>query len=233
MKKQTRHWLERPLPILALMFANVLAKIDNYKEPYGLTTEWIARVKLICETFLEAYEKMVQNRATNKQLSDWFDELWTSKTKGEPVPAAPVFQAVDLPVGAFGGLKESFREEIQFFKALKPYKRADGEDLMIVSEEGDEVDFSALVADLDVSVDVDMNVVIDYKIGDTDGLEAQYREAGQTMWQLGDKSNMTPVKFKPVTSTPDQPVKLEVRGVHIVKNKRVGQWSPTHNLTYG
>ena len=76
-------------------------------------------------------------------------------------------------------------------------------------------------------------VAIGWKKAGFDMLEAQYRKAGTEMWQPADKSNVSPIIFTPTLTTPGVPEKFEFRGVYIVKNERVGQWSDIVTQTVG
>jgi hypothetical protein len=79
----------------------------------------------------------------------------------------------------------------------------------------------------------DGEVSVDYMKSDFDALELQWREAGQAMWRMAEKGSEKTIAFKPEVSTPGAPVKIELRAVYLVKNKRVGQWSPVYALTVG
>jgi len=231
MKKRKIDFLQRPFPILNMMFTNVLAKIDIYKAPYQLTDEWIARVKLICETFIEVYEKITQNRATDKQQSDWFKQIWTGEPQGSPATAPPVFQTITLPVGAFIGIREEFREMIKYFKANAAYTVADGENLMIEVPDGDELNLTDIYPELKNSINTQGMVETKYIRGDFSGLELQWRVMGEEIWQLADKSTETTLTFSPHNPNPGSVMRIELRAIYLLKNQRVGIWSPIYSLT--
>jgi len=234
MPKKTVDWLKgKNLPEQDTMFVNVDAKIDNYKDPYGLTKDWVDEVKLICRTFHAAFTGVMQSRANGKQRDTWFKELLEISQKKADAPPPPVFVQIVLPAGAKGGLYERFREMMDFFKSNDAYTKADGDDLMITAPEGVERDASEAFPELKCAEDANGNISASYTKGEFSGAEVQWREAGQTMWQPGDKSDQTKIVFKPEVSTPNQPVKLELRGIYILKNLRVGKWSPNYILTYG
>jgi hypothetical protein len=87
------------------------------------------------------------------------------------------------------------------------------------------------VPDLKASVDMDDKISVSYRKGDFDGLELQWRKVGQPLWQLADKSTEKTITFTPEGITP--PEKIELRGVFLLKNQRVGNWSPIYTLTVG
>lgn len=231
MKKKKKDWLNRPLPELNIMFTNVKKKIGEYQVSYELTQNWIDRVELICDTFTVGYTGIAQIRATAKDLSDWFTMLLNGEPKGAIATAPPAFQTITMPTGAFIGMIDEFREMMKFFKANAAYTEADGENLMIVSPDEQAPDIENAVPDLKPSVNMDDKVLVSYRKGDFGGLELQWRKVGQPMWQLADKSTETTITFTPEGLTP--PEKIELRGVFLLKNQRVGVWSPIYTLTVG
>jgi hypothetical protein len=239
MKKKTKDWLmSKTLAERNTMFENVETKVETYKAPFGLTGEWIASVVLLCQMFREAYAKVMQNRATEKQMNEWFDLMLNADARGgvpvgSPLPAAPVFQEFAMPAGSIAGLYDVFREKMEFFKSNEAYNESIGEDLMIVAPESEEESLTEAAPVFKYSADVNGNVLAKYTRGDFGGAEVQWREVGQLMWQAGDKSDQTEIVFKPNVSTPGAPVKLELRGVYLLKGQRVGQWSQIGTLTYG
>ena len=224
-----KDWLKRPLPELSVMFDNVLAKIDIYQTPYGLTKEWVNRVKLICASFAAGYTGITQNQAAAKDMNKWFETLLNGAPKGEAAPPAPTFQTITLPTEAFIGLLDEFREMMRFFKANAVYTVADGENLMIVAPADTNRNVSEAVPDLKASVNVNGAVAVSYLKLEFSGLELQWRKIGQSAWQLADKSTEKVITFTPEGITP--PEKIELRGVFLLKNQRVGNWSPTYTLT--
>ena len=61
----------------------------------------------------------------------------------------------------------------------------------------------------------------------------QYRKVGTELWQAVDKSTEKVIEFTPPVTTPGVPEKFEFRGIYILKNQRVGQWSPIYTETVG
>ena len=226
-----KDWLKKNLPELYVMFDNVAAKIDAYKVPYGLTDEWVERVKLICETFKQLYTGMTSAQATMKEAYKWQEIVLRGAPKGSPAPAAPVFQAITMPVGAFAGIMDEFREMMGFFKMNPAYTEADGENLMILAAPEAAGEQDDAQPSLKVSVDADGQVRVEYKRGGFGSLELQWRKTGDEDWQFADKSTERIITFTPDGITPPQTI--ELRAIFLEKNKRVGQWSPIYSLTLG
>lgn len=231
MAAKKKDWLARPLPDLNVMFTNVKGKISDYQVDYGLTQDWIDRVVLISNSFINGYTGIVQNRATAKDMSDWFEMLLKGQPVGEPITPPPVFQIITMPAGAFIGIIAEFREMMGYFKANAAYTEAAGENLMIVAPDEQAPDIEDAMPELKVSVTVNDDVSAAYRKKEFGGLELQWRKVGQTMWQLADKSSETTITFTPAGITP--PERIELRGVYLLKNERVGKWSPIYTLTVG
>ncbi|MEO7660395.1 MAG: hypothetical protein ABIV48_12350 [Pyrinomonadaceae bacterium] len=49
-----------------IMYQNVDAKIDSYTAKYSLTVPFLAQVHAACQTFIEGFDKLEQNKATGK-----------------------------------------------------------------------------------------------------------------------------------------------------------------------
>lgn len=222
-------WLKRPLAELYTMFNNVDMKIDNYKMAYDLSDAWIERIKTICKTFKSAYTGVMQSRAAVRDLNEWFDNVLYGEPQGESAPAPPAIPATTVPVDAFIGIMDEFREMMNFFKANAAYTVAAGDNLMIVAPAAEEVNPDDATPALEASVEGSGEVKVVYTRGEFSGLELQWRKAGETVWQAADKSTETVILFEPENVT--APANIEVRGIYLLKNRRVGNWSPVYSVT--
>lgn len=226
-------WYPSSRPLQRIMFGNVKAKYREYETPYGLTEANVERVELICDTFIEVFDKIEYNRATGRQATEWFKNILEGEPRGSLAPAPPTYVTITLPIGAFIGLEKEFRELMKFFKANSAYTQADGEDLMIVAPEKEEENLLEAMPELSLTVSSSNVVTVTWKKGSFDSLELQYRKADAPMWQFADKSTEREIDFTPPLTTPGIPEKFEFRGVFVQKNERVGQWSPTYTTTVG
>lgn len=104
---------------------------------------------------------------------------------------------------------------------------------MIEREAGEETRPEDAQPELKLSVSLANAVLVDWKKAGFDALELQYRKAGEAMWQAADKSTGKTIEFTPPATTPGVPEKFEFRGVYLLKNQRVGQWSTTYTITLG
>lgn len=217
-----------------LMFGNIELKIDGYAVKYPvLTAELRAKIHAMCQTFIEAYDKIEYNRATGRQATTWFNNLVASKQDNTPAPEAPVFLPINLPDNAFIGIEKFCREFRTLLKSQFNYDAADGLDLMLEREASDGLNLTEAMPELKLSVSADGVVAVEWKKTGFDALELQYRKQGATMWQQADKSTEKVIEFEPPLTTPGVPEKFEFRAVLLIKNERVGNWSPTYTLTVG
>lgn len=217
-----------------MMYENIDSKIDGYTEKYPfLTPDYLTQVHTMCGTFIEGYDKVSENRATAKQLSDWFSNVVDSKQKNLPVPPPPEFQKLSISSDATIGLEEQCREFRRLLKAQANYDFADGLDLMVEREQGAPLNTENAAPELKITVTVSGVVMVEWKKTGFDMLELQWRKAGTEMWQQVDKSTEKIIEFTPPLTEPGVPEKFEFRAVYLIKNQRVGGWSPIYTETVG
>ncbi|HQU85237.1 MAG TPA: hypothetical protein PKY59_19005 [Pyrinomonadaceae bacterium] len=230
---KNRDWMPSTRAGKFAMFNNFRAKIEGYQTIFGFDNDLKARIFLICETFAEIYQKSEQINASKSDLSAWLDAILNGKPRGELAPAAPVFPTISVPEGAFIGILEEFREIVNHFKNHLNYTENIGLDLMIEGEDREPQNFNETAPTLKVSAKNDTDVEISFKRGDAELLEVVYRKAGTETWMFADKTTNSPLVHKPQFTTPGQAEKFEYRAIYLVKNERVGQWSPIYTVTLG
>lgn len=215
------------------MFTNFVAKIANYQITLGLTEEQLNALRTVCNSYIEIYDKTEQIRASNRDLTAWQDEVFEGRPRGDAAPTPPTFATITLPDGAFIGTLDEFRELIAYIKNNPNYTENIGLDLMIVRDSDDDDDFRGKNPRLRISVKNDISVEISFKKGEANAVEIQYRSAGTEIWRLGDKTTISPVNISPEFTREEQTEKFEFRGIYLVKNERVGNWSPIYSITVG
>lgn len=225
-------WFPNALPKKRLMFVNVQSKIDGYQAKYGLTDDDLAEVHLLCETFITAFDRVEQNRATVKQMNIWFEDILTGEPVGAPVPASPVFQSLDLPPGAMIGIEKKFRAFVRRIKENAAYTTGDGLNLMIVAPEPSAPDIDNAVPELTITVLQDKAVSVVWNKSIFTALELQWRKTGDEAWQMADKSTERTIPFAPPVLE-GAPQKFDFRAIYLLKNERVGQWSQIYSVTVG
>ena len=110
----------------------------------------LQQIHTMCQAFVDGYDKVIENRATARQMTSWFDSVVKSKQENQPVPAPPVFQAIVMPAGATVGLEQQCRAFARLMKNQLNYDRADGLDLLIEREAGAEQIVDNAVPDLKI-----------------------------------------------------------------------------------
>lgn len=216
-----------------LMYGNIEEKIDGYAPKYPfLTAAVLGQVHAACLTFIECYDKIEYNRATGRQATAWFNNLVSNKSGTPPASAPPAFLPITLPAGAFAGIEKFMREFRELFKSQFNYDEADGLDLMLERTKTEGLNLEEAVPELEFTVS-DTTVRVEWKKSGFDALELQFRKQGATMWQQADKSTEKVIEFEPPLTTPGVPEKFEFRAVLLIKNERVGNWSPVYTLTVG
>lgn len=83
------------------LYGNIDSKIDGYAAKYPvLDAAYLLQIHTMCGAFIEGYDKVIENRATARKMTSWFDSIVRSKQENQPVSAAPVFQAITIPFTA-------------------------------------------------------------------------------------------------------------------------------------
>ncbi len=228
-------WYPQSLAGERALYANIKAKIAGYeaKYPAVLTDDYLLVIDTFCNAFIEAYDKIEQNRATNKQATSWFENLCRSKQENTPAPSPPIYQAITIPANTLVGIEKACRDFAGLLKKQLNYNEADGVDLMIEKEKADDLVLEDAQPDLKLSVSASNVVEVEWKKSGFDMLELQYRKFGETLWQPADKSTEKIIEFAPPLTTPGTPEKFEFRGIYLIKNQRVGQWSAVYTVTVG
>lgn len=125
-------WMPTRLADLAVMFANVLAKIAGYGPTLPLTAAQVAEIEKLCNEFEGVYSYVVQSKATTESLTEWRDLVLKGGPMGDPMPAPPTYPAFISGLNWIIGVLPRFRELVELIKASDGYTKAIGEDLMIV-----------------------------------------------------------------------------------------------------
>lgn len=230
---RNRDWFPSTRAEQNVMFGNFNAKIDNYKSVFNLDDQLLGKLHTICETFLEVYQKVEQNRAAGANLTAWQDQIFNGEPKGDPVPKAPTFVAINVPADAFIGIFEEFRDLVGFLKKNPNYTENIGLDLMIVATEAEQANAEDISPNLKLSLKNDVSVEIMFKKSDSDSIEIQYRKAGTENWLLADKATTSPATHTPQLTIAGQAEKFEYRAIYLQKNQRTGSWSPIYSVTAG
>lgn len=80
-------WYPKTLDGERAMFGNIDSKIDGYVGKYPvLDVGYLQEIHTMCQAFVGAYDKVIENRATARQMTSWFDSIVRSKQENQAVP---------------------------------------------------------------------------------------------------------------------------------------------------
>jgi hypothetical protein len=213
------------------MYANVLAKIGNYKNVIdGLTDARIERIKLMCQMYIAVYDWLAQSEA---RLAGGY-EFQKDLEKGnlsETVNAPPAFETLVLPAGAFKGFVTEFRKEIGLLKKQNGYTAAIGEDLMIVREQGEAISPEQRQPAFKYEMRQGFRLLVS---GSMQGMRAAnfyYRRKGQTEWMFVGYLTRTPGEIHIPPAQTGQPEAGEIKSIFSENNEEVGQFSTNTEVT--
>lgn len=226
-----KSWLPARLADLAAMFSNIKAKITGYTPVLPLTPAQEAKIILICNTFLAAYEYAEQVRASAEATVEWRNDI----LRGEPVGAAaadpPTFPTAAMPVGAFIGILVAFRELRELIVALPGYTPSIGEDLMIVAPDTPSAPEEEVTPVLKVTTASGYKIKIAGSMQQMDGLRVEYQRNGSPSWSIAAFMTKLPGEFIVTPQTPGEPENGRVRAIFLQKNVAYGEYSPEYPVT--
>lgn len=233
MKKKNSGWFPKTRAKQLVMFTNVKVKIEGYETILPLPKVKVERIVLICDIFIGVFNFVEQSRAKMQNVTDWQDLIFTGEggTKGEPAPAAPVFQTLTMPVGAFVGIFEEFRELRDDIVGADNYTEGIGEDLMIVGDKSEDISPDDIVADIKPKALANMKKVrIEGSMQGFKAMQVQYQPKGSDAVQNFFLTKL-PADIPIATAVAGQPENGIIRAVMIENNAPVGQWSPDFPVT--
>jgi len=233
MKKQTQYWFPQTRAKQNIMFTNVKAKIAGYEAVLPLTAAQVARLELICDTFISVFNYVEQTRATVRQLTNWQDLIFTAKggTPGEPVPAAPDFQDYTPKPDSFVGIFDEFRTLRDQIVSSPGYNHGIGEDLMLVAPEGEELNLNELAAAVKLTPSAGYKVRADGSLQGMDAMRFDYQRKGASGWTPVGFLTKLPGEFTITPQTAGEPETGVIRARLLKNNQEVGQFSPLYPIT--
>jgi hypothetical protein len=215
------------------MFTNVRAKIGGYEAVLPLSAAQVARVELICDTFITVYNFVEQTRATTQQLTDWQDLIFKGigGITGDSAPKALIFQIFELPVGSFVNIFEEFRELREQIVSADGYHDGIGEDLMIVAPKSDDLNLNELQASAKLTPLAGYKVRAKGSLRGMDAMRFDYQRKGASDWTPVGFVTKLSAEFIITPQTPGEPETGVIRVVLMEKNQEVGQPSPLYPIT--
>jgi hypothetical protein len=229
-----KNWIPSTMAAQLVMFQNVRAKSDVYRDVLPLTLEQIDRLNLICDIFVNAYNYATQAKSAMEGVTRWRDNIFNGSPAGSPASRPPIFMDATMPTASFIGIFEEFRKMIDLIKSLPGYTRAIGEDLMIVASQTTGADTNSIdnpvAPELKVSASSGYNVKITGSLKGMDAMRVEYRPKNGE-WVTAAFFTKLPGDFTVMPQTPGAPESGHVRGILIKKNESVGNPSPEYPVT--
>jgi hypothetical protein len=188
----------------------------------------------VCDTFAVIDTFIEQTRATGKSATDWQDLIFLGDEGskiGDPAPAAPVFQTVSLPSGAFIGIFDEFKQLVDDIKHAENYTEAIGKDLMIVGEEGEELNLNNLGASLKhIQPEAGYKIRLEASLQAMSAMRVEYWAKVASIPQV-DKFTKFPAVMTIYPKTTGEPETGYLRVFLLKDNEIVGQPSPDYPVT--
>jgi hypothetical protein len=213
------------------MYANVLAKIDNYKGVIdGLDLPRIDRIKLMCNMYVAIYDWLGQSEAALGGGYEFQKDMEKGNSAETPTPPPP-FASLALPAGAFKGFVTEFRKDIGLLKRQNGYTRAIGEDLMIVAGEPDQISPEERIPAFAFTARQGYRISV---TGSMQGMRAAnfyYRRKGQTDYVFVGYLTRAPGEIHIPPAQAGVPEVGEIRAIFSENNQEVGQFSPGTEVT--
>lgn len=237
-----RDWLPGDRAGILLVMRNTAVKAPAYIAKFGWTNGEAETFLMIADAYEAILNWLSQNRASNKTASGYADLMLEGKTgvkgvysEGETPDSAPQFVNLNLPAEAKTGLERMFRRMVAETKIKKIYdKGIDGQDLMWERAQNLPLsNFDEVFPELKWSVSLENVVNFTARISIFEQIEYQFRRLGATMWQSVDKTTERNFTHTPPLAVPGMPENFEYRAVGLIKNERVGRWSPIYKVRVG
>lgn len=213
------------------MYANVLAKIENYKNVIdGLDDPRIERIKLMCGTYIAIYDWLAQSEARLGGGYEFQKDMERGPSGETPTPP-PAFVSLALPAGAFKGFVTEFRKDMGLLKRQNGYTRAIGEDLMIVAAEPDQISPEERMPAFTFTARQGYRVSV---TGSMQGMRAAnfyYRRKGQTEYVFVGYLTRAPGEIHIPPAAAGVPEVGEMKAIFSENNQEVGQFSPSTEVT--
>lgn len=213
------------------MYANVLAKIENYQDAIAdLTDARVARIILMCRVYITVYDWLEQSEAALKGGYEFQKDLEKGDIN-EAVSALPPFPALALPAEAFKGFVKEFRDEMGLLKKQKGYTRAIGEDLMIVAAAKEAQRPEDAKPAFEYAARQGFKLWVTGKMQGMGAVKFYYRRKGGSEWVFVAFLNKLPGEIQIPPAQAGVPEIGEIRAIYFDNNAEVGQFSTNTEVT--
>lgn len=227
----TPDWYPTTRPKQRAMYANVLAKIENYQDAIvDLSDARVARIILICRTYIAVYDWLEQSEAALRGGYAYQKDMERGEISETPSPS-PVFPALVLPVGAFKGFVKEFRDEMGLLKKQKGYTQAIGEDLMIVAASKEARRPEDLMPAFEYAARQGFKLWVTGRMQGMGAVKFYYRRKGASDWIFVGFLTKTPGEIQIPPAQAGVPEAGEIRAIYFDNNQEAGQFSTNTEVT--
>lgn len=212
------------------MFTNVKAKIADYATALGLTPAAVARIILICDTFIAVDAYVESCKATMEATIEWRDAIYEDETNKNDAGPPPGFASFVVPAGMFYGIFDEFRRSVDQWKSASGYTLAIGEDLMIVGNEAPPVPESISPA-LTIESRPGYVLRISGKMKGMSAVRVEWQAKGAANFAMIGVFPTLPGEVTITPGTPGDPISGRIRAIFMQKNELFGDYSPEYSVT--
>lgn len=212
------------------MYANFRAKIDGYRTALGLTADQVTRLVLICDLYIAIYDWLILVEATKSETTRWRDDL-EKGDESKAVQPPPSFVTLTLPVGAFNGFVNEFRETIGLIKRLEGYTEAIGLDLKIVRIKPDPLNPNDAQPDYKFEAKNGFKVRVTGKMQGFKSANFYWRRKGENNYGFIGYLTSMPGELTITPAMPGVPEVGDIRAIFVENNVQIGNYSSNTELT--
>ncbi len=150
--------------------------------------------------------------------------------KGDAVPVAPVFVMPNPPTTFSKQIIERLLDLVEDIEDADAYSPDIGAQLGIVPAKAESLAPDDWTTKLKGKILPAMQLEIDFKIGEADGISLQIQYVGEESWENGGNFPKRPAILTVTPKLPNTPQAVRIRGRLLKGNSPAGRFSDTINL---
>jgi hypothetical protein len=203
-----------------------LTKLPNWATLYGLSGDTVKQIQDDAIMYKHLIDTVSQLESDKDELYAYKDNIFNGNAKGT-ASAYPEMTLMPLPALAVGvkpGIVERNKEFYKFLKAHPSRTNESLADLGIVTVTPPKIALADLRPTLKIAVIINDRTEISFSKQGQPAIRLQMRRGGTADWiTLGDPTSSPFIDN--THSTANNPEKREYRGVYLLKNETIGQFS--------
>jgi hypothetical protein len=202
-----------------------LIKLPNWATLYGLSNETVKQHQDDAIMYKHLIDVLLQLESDKHELQAYRNNIFSGNAKGTAAdyPTVGISPLPALAVGVKPGIIERNREFYNFLKG-HPNKTTESlADLGIITATPPKIAIADLRPSLKVTAKINDRVEVSFSKQSQPAIRLQMRRSTADWISLGDPTN-SPFTDN-TASTGNNPEKREYRGVYLLKNEIIGQYS--------